>query len=589
MTAERRRDGMVIGVIFVISVCLRFALGCYYPRTVNCYPDELLYLSAAESLWNNHTVMVYNLPSNFGKIGYALLLAPLFSIGDIKVRMYAVAFVNSFVISLGVFPVYALAKRILQKNTCVILSVCFYAASSTMTYAMTYTSEVLFIPLMLWLVYLLYRLLTEEMSTRQKAGLIALIVPVWLLAYLTKELALVVPVALVMYFVVQFFARRGQIAGGRKVFVGLVILAVACIGLYTLSNAGTEYYQLGFDWTLLRERMWYLLYGFVFYLVTTVIAFLFVPILYPVVFCKNMDEKARRLCLFLVCLLVATAATVSYTIYMYEDYPSLTPRAHIRYVEYAFVPFLILLFHLLEQKKEAFCLRRVLLLAVCCGVVLLCFSGFNGQTIDNTMLFFMQVFTEDGHVFLPYKARLLTLLLILVVAILTYLFYNNSKYFIIVLLSGLSLVTLGNNVLSTYIQYKTHTHSGAEAAETWEVRALVLEHSEDNFVILEPQNHSEMLDTYLVDCDNVRVLTEGVSWYYALTGGDLEQYGLWADGSMVQGSYEAPQRVQYLLLYDAAYAVDEGAHKVASYPTIGYSLYRLDDDARFPEIRMQMQ
>ena len=56
---------------------------------------------------------------------------------------------------------------------------------------------------------------------------------------------------------------------------------------------------------------------------------------------------------FLVCLLVATAATVSYTIYMYEDYPSLTPRAHIRYVEYAFVPFLILLFHLLEQKKEA--------------------------------------------------------------------------------------------------------------------------------------------------------------------------------------------------------------------------------------------
>ena len=43
MTAERRRDGMVIGVIFVISVCLRFALGCYYPRTVNCYPDELLY------------------------------------------------------------------------------------------------------------------------------------------------------------------------------------------------------------------------------------------------------------------------------------------------------------------------------------------------------------------------------------------------------------------------------------------------------------------------------------------------------------------------------------------------------------------
>lgn len=62
---------------------------------------------------------------------------------------------------------------------------------------------------------------------------------------------------------------------------------------------------------------------------------------------------ARKLCLFLVYVIVVTAAVVSYTIYIYEDYPSLTPRAHIRYVEYLFVPFLILLFHRWNKKNRS--------------------------------------------------------------------------------------------------------------------------------------------------------------------------------------------------------------------------------------------
>ena len=43
----------IIGIFF-LSIAIRFVLANFYPKTINCYPDELLYLSFGESLWNNH-------------------------------------------------------------------------------------------------------------------------------------------------------------------------------------------------------------------------------------------------------------------------------------------------------------------------------------------------------------------------------------------------------------------------------------------------------------------------------------------------------------------------------------------------------
>ena len=36
--------------IFLLSIAIRFVLANFYPKTINCYPDELLYLSFGESL-----------------------------------------------------------------------------------------------------------------------------------------------------------------------------------------------------------------------------------------------------------------------------------------------------------------------------------------------------------------------------------------------------------------------------------------------------------------------------------------------------------------------------------------------------------
>ena len=50
MTKIQTNERRFVGIVFFMSVMIRTVLGWYYPRTVNCYPDEALYLSAAESL-----------------------------------------------------------------------------------------------------------------------------------------------------------------------------------------------------------------------------------------------------------------------------------------------------------------------------------------------------------------------------------------------------------------------------------------------------------------------------------------------------------------------------------------------------------
>ncbi len=683
MAQKNTKNLRCIGIIFFISFIARTVLGSYYPRTVNCYPDEMLYLGAAESLWNHGNIQVFNLPSQFGKVAYAALIAPAFATSDLKLRTFLIAAICALVMSLGVFPIYALAKNILKEDRFVRWSVAFYALSSTMTYSMTYTSETLFVPAMVWLLYLIYLLLAGKVSGKKKAGTFVLAILVWFLAYMTKELALVIPVALVGYFLtVGVVGALKNVRSGHAsekktkpllIILALLLMAAACIGIYLFSNSGTAYYQLGFDFDFLRERGWYLAYSILFFVVTTLIGFLFIPVLYPIIFNKKLQQKARRFLLFLCYVILVTAAVAAYTIYIYEEYPSLTPRAHIRYVEYLFVPFLILLFAVMEAREQTSSLAasfvdksgenespqdtgmevldslqqtqatvsqqndnaatelnqqatasqqsnnvatelnqhsqaaasqpndklvidslqkptplHLAILAIALLVCLIAFNGFSGQTIDHTMLFFLQAFAQGGQTFSPLVAKGLILAMILVVAILTHLFYNKTKLFTNLLLAGILIVTLGNNILSTYVQYKTHTHGAAETAEAELVRDFVRSDEDIRVGVIEVQDgHDELLDTFLVDCDNVRTINVLGGWYGAYSGGDMVEYGLLAVGDITKGvHYMPPQTLDYVLVDTDGYVIeasDEGsATVVATYPNLGYTLYKLTDSTHLP-------
>lgn len=601
---ERRKEGYILAGLFLVSALLRFLIGNYYPRTVNCYPDELLYLSAAESLWNGHDIMVYNAISDFGKIGYSFLIAPAFAFSDMKIRMTIIAWINGILMSLGVFPVYGLANRILRTRGWKWLCVCLYLISPTLTYSMTFNSEVLFIPLALLLLYMIFIFIEEEMAVKKRAILLAGIFLVWIMAYMTKEIALIFPAAVIAYYMIGVLVdvcRRKTV--NRMLVISLLLILAAAVGIYLASNGGSHYYQLNFDFSFLGERLGYLIYGTLFFFLASLIAFFVIPVVFPAVFCQALDQKTKKLFLFLVLLLAITAFVVSYTIYIYEDYPSLTPRAHIRYVEYLSVPFMIVCCRLLErcgmrwkrqnrhytvfeaegEISENIRMRwwHFLIIGMVCLAVIVGFPGFYGWTVDNTSLFYLQLFSEDGHIFAREKVLVFTVLLSLIIVGMLVLFYRKRKVFTALLLTALIGISLGNSVLSCYIQYRTHTHPREEAVEMEELRQFVLKHPESTFAVLPPFSGGEMVDTYLMDCRNVLTLDANMIWIQGYTGTDLKKHLLLAPTSMLKAIYDRTQ-IDYVIVYEAYYRVGEGSEEIRRFENSGFSLRKLENPWWFP-------
>lgn len=544
-----KRTNYIVLFLFGGSVLLRFLLGNFYPRTINCYPDELLYLSLGESLWNHHNIQVFNVASYFRKATYPLLIAPAFAFGEVKMQGMVIALVNSIVISLGIFPVYGLAKRILTKERHIWICVILYIISPTMTYSMTYMSENLAVPLSLFFLYLVYLVWEEKRLPRRMClGLLTAIVMV--LCYMTKSVDMVFAVALVMVLLTIWLFEGDS--KRRILALGLSVIMIA---------AGTWVGFARFFPPTIMERIGYVPFGFLFYVVIAALGFCVIPVLLPGISYRKLDEKARWLYLLLVYIVLITAAVVACMIYVTEDYPSLTPRAHLRYIEYLFVPFAMLTFHSLE-KDEAPISRKLLLavLGIWAVVFLGVFRGFSGQTIDQTLLFYWQLFARDGKTFSVAGVRGLSVVVIVIVIALMAMRNKSYKTFQRVLVVGLVVMSLGNSALSVYVQYKTHTHTDAETAEMEQLREFVCEHREDNFLVLEPEQHCEMIDTFLVDCDNVR------------TGMGLAAFQR-AD------AFEEPTDITYIVGCDQICQLTQGAESVCQYPNLGYSLYLVNDQS----------
>lgn len=550
-------SGTWVWILFFLSVLCRFALANFYPKTINCYPDELLYLSVGDSFWNNQSVEVFNMPSSFSRVGYPLLLAPAFAFSSMRLRGMCIALINAILVSLGVFPAYHLAKKILKEKKHIFGAVGLYLISPMMTYSMTYMSENLYLPITMYFVYVCY-LFLETKEKKKKIGLGVCLLFLSVIAYMIKSIALAFSVALVLLFLTKMVCSRQM-----KKILGASLLFVAglLVGVLALKKE-----WIVWDFHVLQQQGMYILFGSVFFVLISVLAFCVVPVFLPSLAYKDMEENPRKLYLFLIYVILCTALVVSAMIYTTEDYPSLTPRAHTRYVEFLFVPLVILIWHLLEKTKKTVAWWKIWVTIGVWGIMqLLVFRGFSGQTMDQTMLFYWQLIARDGKVFMPLDVRILSGVVIAVAAIVMFLYNKNRHLFEHVFFVGVCVLCLANSVLSVYVQYKTHTHTKEETMEAEWLRAFVKEHEGEHFLVLEPDAYCELIDTYLIDCDNVRTGMEPII-------SQIEEY------------YSAPTEADYVLLYDEEYDLQNGVVLCKKFPEMGYSLYQVKEDIKLPEI-----
>lgn len=503
-----RRLWLFAALLFCISLLFRFFLADY-PKFISTYPDELRYFSIARSIMSGNGMTIYNLPTDFQKILYPILILPAFFAHDTATQFRIIAMINSAAISSGVFPVAVFAKKILTDKRHVALLCLLYMVISDMTFSMVLMSEVIFLPLGLWTVYGFYVLMSGAGKRHRRlcAALGALIY----LLYLDKEIALVFPIAYALYVLTAAAARkRGRDLTGRGVraeFANLLIMALsfaACFVIMKLTlfaGLGNSYNQSSPDILLLPGRIRYMLYGFVYYLAYALIGFGFFPIALPALQFRRLAPEERRLYLFLVYLLVVSAAVVAYTITVREDFDIQVPRAHLRYICYLLIPFLILFFRRLEARPEISGKRLAACALIVAGVFLSLLTFYRGahtgSDFDQTLLAYQLDFSQtQAVIFVAAGALLLSAATVLI--------YRRPRAACAVLVCAFMAVQVVNNVKTARIHWSDYTVTHLELRESEILNSLMRREPDKNYVLLGTgfTRIQKVLDAYL-DTDNL--------------------------------------------------------------------------------------
>lgn len=432
-----KNDKLYLFLVCVASFFFHFYFSNYIKK-ISTYNDELLYTSIARSLNRHHSVLVYNTFYNFRKILYPLLIAPAYISHDLVQQEDIIACLNCLFLSLGIIPVYLLAKHFLQNRIYIFLVCILFLISSDWAYSLTFMSESLYLPMALmgiWLTVIVLEQTEEVLSCdhsleetdvipqehsackRIKSNRITLRLfyehillgfYYWLM-YLCKEIALVFPLSYAMILMLMFlpkdlmhkelkvthrvkkntFKSSNQTTGIQKnrmhkvalaigyvngMIIGFAVPAAIC-GFYVF-RAGTSSYSFSLENSLNNTAFSFLYagYGIFYFLLITTIGFFLPTFLIAFWGQKNINRKGKYYLYYLCILLLISALTISYTITVHEDFGEIRPRVHLRYICFLFVPFVIAAMQSIENWNKD--RENIKSMSIFAGIILILYSYY---------------------------------------------------------------------------------------------------------------------------------------------------------------------------------------------------------------------
>ena len=374
--------------VFVVCAVVYGALSSY-PRELAVYSDELRYLDVARSLWQGRGLRVRNMPSDYQKILYPLFILPALALKTTAAQITAIGWLNAVYASSAVFPAYALCRATGQNRRRTVFLVGVVALLPTMSAAVTFMSETVFLPLSLWQIYFMLRAM--QAAPKARVGWCAA-AGVWCyLLYLNKEVALYYLIAWVLVRAWALWQARSTWRSELACNVALFGSFAVCFVLAKLTlfrGLGNSYNQTGW---LTAEQWGFLPFAIVCDVLFTVLAFGVFPVLLPAAGlrrpAKGSDPVRTQLPLFLLLSLAIGVAVIAWSITVREDLHSPSPRQHMRYLEPLLIPLLAVMLDTLDEPLTQ--MRRRVLAALTAlwgvGFVLVC-RAIGAGAGDNTLL-----------------------------------------------------------------------------------------------------------------------------------------------------------------------------------------------------------
>lgn len=430
-------------LLFLVSV-VSYGVISDFPKVISGYPDELRYVGIARSLAAGEGLKLHGAESDFQKILYSICIMPAFLLESTVQQIRLVGYLNSLLMASSVFPIYALCRDILKEDKQIAQVLALWFTFPAFVYTIYFMSEVIYLPLSFWVVFLVWRIFCTE-NIRERLCLNALLGVLCYLTYLNKEIALYFVIAYILVFLLYCISdfdagevRQGiiSLAVFAGIFAGCFLLMKGTVfkGLHnSYSSTNLQVLNLKLSW----EKVRYLLYGFIYNVVFAVLAFGIFPVFVPTV-CFSKKEKESWLFLFLLCSFLIGCVTVSYMITLPEDFGSRAPRLHMRYLEPLITPFYILMADKIRKadctekgnvasNKQRFFIMGIGILLF--ALLLIGGSGGGSFLADNSTLLYYELFAR----FLSRSETALFLLRLLIVTamIIGYVvFYKNRLMFL---------------------------------------------------------------------------------------------------------------------------------------------------------------
>ena len=378
----KRLEWLLIIALFLAAAALHFVVG-HFSKQLATYADEWYYYSIADSLWAGRGIEVQGDAISFQKVGYSLVLSPLFSVQDPAQRISLIGCLNSLLLMSSVFPVWLIGQELgLRKGYrwLVLAAVCLLPENLI---TVTFMSENLYYPLVFWSVWLwLAAGRTKKCQLSLLGGMIGCF------AYVVKEAFLALSAAFILLDFIRLLRTwKKDRSFNRQQALCLLTYVLSFFGLMIavrfvfFSSMQYSYHgQLSFavltDWNKIK----YLFYTILLYIVTTLCSVFIVPFTFSLASRFRMEENTRRFLDFILLYISITVVFIAYTISVPEESGKSIPRFHLRYYAPALILILAAFARSVQEKpgeniKRIF--RRFTLLSA--GALLLVFFLFKGN------------------------------------------------------------------------------------------------------------------------------------------------------------------------------------------------------------------
>lgn len=465
----------ILFVLFLIGFLFRFFSADYF-KTIVIYKDELLYYQLAENLIKGQFLHIYNLPTNFQKILYSVFLSPAFLFENRITQQHILSFLTVFSATMCVFPIFYFAKKILHSNQSALFVVFVSLFLPDLTYSMTFMSESLFLTLSLFLFVLFWQSLNQNhLNILQHLFLGMLCYGV----YLLKEIALVLPMS---YAFVAIFFGKGRIHI-LKNLAALFFSFCCCFILMKKTlflNLSSSYDIDLFSFSFHQINLFF--YGIVYYWMQVCVASLFFPLLLPFFYWEKLSKPIQNAFLLLLFCILASSLIISYSITIREDVNLLIPRAHLRYIPYAWIILWTIFYSILKMPFSQKAWGMFVPFLLC----LYFYPGMNSDGfVDQTILAYLHFNLSDTfysfyqNIILGFK-----IVFFVFVGVVFYFFKKSNQESCFLFFAALILLQIYNNHQVMNAFHSFNHLNVKQQKEIFQLEKFIQNHSHENFVLL---------------------------------------------------------------------------------------------------------